>query len=79
MSVPRRSSLQNTPKYLLDRIDYQLYAARATVGRLKESLGPDAEDFGINAPKEIKDLQYRFKTALRHFRKLASLPSSTWK
>jgi hypothetical protein len=78
MPVPRRSSPQNTPKYLLDRIDYELYAAMGAIGRLKESLGPDAAEFAVDVPKELKDLQYRFKTALRRFRQLTSLPASSW-
>jgi hypothetical protein len=63
-----------TPKYLLDRLDYQLYSASAALKRLKIAFGADSQDFKIDAQKEIRELERRFQTLRRHLRQLAALP-----
>jgi hypothetical protein len=73
--MPARSKRKPkiTPKYLLDRIDYQFYAASVALRRLKIAFGPDSQDFKIEIQKEIKQLGYRFQTLRRRLKQLAPL------
>jgi Na+-translocating ferredoxin:NAD+ oxidoreductase RnfC subunit len=78
--MPARSNRKPkiTPKYLLDRIDYQFYAASTGLKRLKISLRPDSQDFQIDVQKEIKHMKYRFDSLLKRLKQLAALPKSSW-
>jgi hypothetical protein len=63
-----------TPEYLLDRLDYQLYAASAAVKRLKIAFGSDSQDFKIDAQKESIQLERRFQILRRRLKQFAALP-----
>ena len=73
MPARRKTKAKLTPKYLLDRLDYQLYAASAAVKRLNIAFGADSQDFKIDVQKEITALERRFQTLRRHLKQLARL------
>jgi hypothetical protein len=79
--MPARSNRKPkiTAKYLLDRMDYQFYAASTGLKRLSISLRPDSQDFQIDVQKEIRQMKYRFDALLKRLKQLAALPESNWK
>jgi hypothetical protein len=74
MPVRRNRKPTPTPEYMLDRLDYQLYAAWAAVKRLKIAFGSDSRDFKVDPQKEIRQLERRFQTLRRHLKQFAALP-----
>jgi hypothetical protein len=78
--MPARSNHKPkiTAKYLLDRMDYQFYAASTSLKRLKMSLRPDSQDFQIDVQKD-RQMKYRFDILLKRVKQLAVLPESHWK
>lgn len=79
--MPARSNRKSkiTAKYLLDRMDYQFYAASTGLKRLSISLRPDSQDFQIDVQKKIRQMKYRFDILLKRLKQLAALPESSWK
>ena len=76
MPQPSRKKPKITPKYLLTRIDSQLFAAGYYLRRLRYSLEPHSEGFHV---KELRELEKRTRAALKHIARLKTLPRSAWK
>lgn len=79
MSKPQRRKAAITPKYLLDRLDFQLYTAAAGVRRLKTSLDASRQDFGTDRVLELRELNRRVLVIRRRLRALCALPQTAWR